>query len=229
MTAKLRARALTKTFGSTTVLRGIDVDLAPGECVGVHGAAGSGRTTLVRVLSTLIRPTSGTLEIDGIDTRARLQAARSRVAHVGHPAAAGPRLTVTEYLEFCRRTRGTTTTGRDGIERALQLATLRADAFVDELPAGASWALTLAAALVCRPSVALVDSAADAGVPSRLPVADAIAELRAQGAAVLVILDADAAVRSGCQRILELRDGAVMQDASPDRSPEASFAFAETT
>ena len=225
MTAVLRARTLTKRFGSATVLRGIDIDLAPGECVAIHGAVRSGRTTLIRVLSTLIAPTSGTLEIAGCDTRTQLEAARARVAYVGRAAIAGPRLTVREYLEFCRRARGGAR-GHNNIDRAVQLAAVRAAAMVDELPATERWALALAAALVCRPSVALVDGASDPSTIEQRPIADAIAELRGQGAAVFVVLDPEAALKSSCQRVFELRDGTLVQDASRDHASEASFALA---
>jgi ABC-2 type transport system ATP-binding protein len=226
MTAALRARALTKGFGSATVLRGIDIDLAPGECVGLHGAAGSGRTTLMRLLSTLIQPTSGTLEIAGFDTRTQREAARARVAHVGRPAVAGPRLMVKEYLEFCRRARGAAARDHNNIDRGVQLAALRADALVHELTPPGHWALALAAALVCRPSVTLIDAAPDDGAAEQRPAADAIAELLGQGSAVFVVLDPGAALRSSCHRILELRDGTLVQEVARDHAAEATFAYA---
>jgi polar amino acid transport system ATP-binding protein len=61
----VRYRKVSKSFGDLQVLREIDLDIAPGEKVSVIGPSGSGKTTLARILMTLERPTSGTIEVDG--------------------------------------------------------------------------------------------------------------------------------------------------------------------
>ena len=74
----VRARAVTKTFGTgraaRTVLRGADLDVAPGELVAVVGRSGSGKSTLLHVLAGLDRADSGTIEIAGV----RVDGARER-------------------------------------------------------------------------------------------------------------------------------------------------------
>lgn len=61
----VRYRNITKSFGNLEVLRGIDLDIAPAEKVAIIGPSGSGKTTLGRMLVTLEKPTSGTIEVDG--------------------------------------------------------------------------------------------------------------------------------------------------------------------
>jgi predicted ABC-type transport system involved in lysophospholipase L1 biosynthesis ATPase subunit len=114
------------------------------------------------------------------------------------------------------------------VDHAMQHAALRAHAMVHELPPLGQWALALATALVCEPSVALIDAAPDGNSAGQSPIADAIEQLRGQGAGVLVVLDPEAALRSSCQRILELRDGTLAQEATRDHAAEASFAFARS-
>jgi hypothetical protein len=133
---------------------------------------------------------------------------------------------VKEYLEFCRRARSGAARDHDNIDRALELAALRADALVHELPPPGHWALALAAALVCGPSVTLVDGAPDPSAAEPRPAVDAIPELLGQGSAVFVVLDPGAALRSSCHRILELRDGTLVQEVARDHAAEATFAYA---
>ena len=61
----LRVLGLTKTFGTKTVLRGVDLDVSRGETVVIIGASGSGKTTLLRCVSHLEWPTAGTVDVDG--------------------------------------------------------------------------------------------------------------------------------------------------------------------
>lgn len=61
----VRFRGVRKSFGETEVLRGIDLDLFPGEKVAVIGPSGSGKTTIARILMTLEHPSGGTIEVDG--------------------------------------------------------------------------------------------------------------------------------------------------------------------
>lgn len=61
----VRYRKVSKFYGETQVLHEIDFDLAPAEKVAVIGPSGSGKTTFARILMTLERPTSGTIEVDG--------------------------------------------------------------------------------------------------------------------------------------------------------------------
>lgn len=63
--AGVRMRGVTKSFGANTVLDGLDLDVAPGERVVIVGPSGSGKTTILRVIMTLERPDSGTIEIGG--------------------------------------------------------------------------------------------------------------------------------------------------------------------
>ena len=63
--ARLSVKRLSKAFAGTPVLRGVDLEVAPGSLVAVLGASGSGKTTLLRLLSGFERADSGSIEIDG--------------------------------------------------------------------------------------------------------------------------------------------------------------------
>src|SRR5258708_1267453 len=78
----LHVRALRKTFGTTEVLRGIDLKVAPQELVFIIGPSGSGKSTLLRCCNRLEEPTSGAIHFDGVDLMARstdINAMRRRI------------------------------------------------------------------------------------------------------------------------------------------------------
>lgn len=65
----LRVRSVTRSYGSRRVLGPVSFEAAPGRVVGIAGANGSGKTTLLKIVAGLIRPTSGTVDLDGVLTR----------------------------------------------------------------------------------------------------------------------------------------------------------------
>ena len=90
----IRTRGLTKDFtggkGPTVhAVRGLDLDIAPGELVAVLGPNGAGKTTTIRMLTTLIAPTSGTAEVAGADVAREPATVRRRIGYVGQGNGAG--------------------------------------------------------------------------------------------------------------------------------------------
>ncbi|HET9680412.1 MAG TPA: ATP-binding cassette domain-containing protein, partial [Candidatus Limnocylindrales bacterium] len=63
----ITAAGLTRSFGETLAVRGVDLSVAPGEIYGFLGPNGAGKTTVVRMLCTLLRPTGGSARVAGLD------------------------------------------------------------------------------------------------------------------------------------------------------------------
>ena len=70
-------REIHKSFGDHEVLKGVDLDVAPGECVVIFGRSGSGKSTLLRCINLLEAPTSGSVEVGRTTARGEMQCARS--------------------------------------------------------------------------------------------------------------------------------------------------------
>jgi heme exporter protein A len=99
----LCARRVTKRFGHRLVLKGIDLSLAPGERMAVFGPNGAGKSTLMRILAGLISPTTGELEIDGIDPRNDPLEARRKLGVISHHPYLYENLSARENLRFFGR------------------------------------------------------------------------------------------------------------------------------
>ncbi len=163
----LRVGGMDKVYptrrGQVEALRGIDLDIAGGEFVSLVGRSGCGKTTLLRVLSGLLPPTSGTVEAGGrpvwVDGR-RDDAAFASFGLVFQEANLFPWYTVTDNVALPLKLRGEAKASRRARAREL-CATVGLSGFEDgyprELSGGMRQRAAIARALACDPSVLLMD------------------------------------------------------------------------
>ena len=100
---RLRASQLTKDFGHRSIVKNATLSVNPGEVVTIFGPNGAGKTTLIKILATLLKPTSGELEIEGTDAIEDYSAVRSMLGVVIHEMLAYPVLSAYENLKFFGR------------------------------------------------------------------------------------------------------------------------------
>src|SRR3954468_21269049 len=99
----IEAEGLTKRFGDTQALAGVDLAVRPGTVLGVLGPNGAGKTTAVRVLATLLRPDAGSARVGGLDVVRDAGRVRRLVGLTGQYAAVDDDLTGTENLVMIGR------------------------------------------------------------------------------------------------------------------------------
>ncbi len=184
------AEGLTKRFGGTEALRGVDFDVARGQVLGLLGPNGAGKTTAVRILCTLLRPDAGRAFVDGIDVVAQPLRARARIGLTGQFAAVDDRLTGTENLRHVGRLfhlPGPEVRSRAGelLER-FELDDA-ADRPARTYSGGMRRRLDIAMSLIGRPSVLFLDEPTTGLDPrSRLGMWDVIEELGRSGTTTLL-------------------------------------------
>jgi ABC-2 type transport system ATP-binding protein len=96
----ISVHGLTKRFGAVEAVRGIDLEVRPGEIFGFLGPNGAGKSTTINILCTLMRATSGTAEVAGIDVDADPSGVRSRIGLVFQDPSLDQQLTARENLQF---------------------------------------------------------------------------------------------------------------------------------
>ena len=106
MDPAIDVRDLRKSFGPQRVLDGIDLRVAPGEVFALLGANGAGKTTTIGILTTLVRPDSGSAEVAGVDVVRRPDEATRGISLTGQSAAVDDVLTGTENLVMMARLSG---------------------------------------------------------------------------------------------------------------------------
>jgi heme ABC exporter ATP-binding subunit CcmA len=154
----IEAFGLTKFFGITPALRGVDLELPWGEALALFGHNGAGKSTLLRTLCTLVRPNEGRLSVSGFAHDKQASLVRSVVGYVGHQALLYDDLTPRENLTFYAKLYGLS-------EAADRIATVMrdvgaeawADRRVRTLSNGMQKRVAIARALLHRPRVLLLD------------------------------------------------------------------------
>ena len=153
--AAIRAVGLVKTFGPVRAVDGMTFDLAPGAIYGLLGPNGSGKTTLIRLLTGMTHPTEGYAEVLG--ARMPSRATLARIGYMTQGDGIYPALTVGENARFFAAAYGADTGA--AVDDALRLVELedRTGTVVGTLSGGQRRRLSLACALIHRPSILFLD------------------------------------------------------------------------
>src|SRR5918997_1845683 len=189
-TRAILAEGIRQTFGDVVALDGLDLEVDPGTVFGLLGRNGAVKSTLVRVLATLLRPTAGRARVLGRDVVAEPLAVRRRIGLAGQFAAVDGELTGRENVEMVGRLYRLSGTeararARDILDRfGLSDA---ADRRVSTYSGGMRRRLDLGASLIGRPPVILLDEPTTGLDPrTRQELWSTIDELRREGTTVLL-------------------------------------------
>ena len=186
----IETHKLTKFYGPLGALVELDLRIAQGEIFGFIGPNGAGKTTTMRILATLLEPTSGSAAINGLDVSRDGRQVRRIVGYMPDFMGVYDDLKVFEYLEFFaaafgleRRTRQTVI---GDVLELTQLSGKRAAA-VDSLSRGMQQRLQLARVLIHDPKVLILDEPASGLDPrARVEVKALLKELRRMGKTILI-------------------------------------------
>jgi ABC-2 type transport system ATP-binding protein len=219
----LEASALTKDYGGFRAVDGVDLALAGGRVLAMVGPNGAGKTTTLRMLSGVIRPSSGQVRIGGLDLAADPIGAKRRLAWVPHDAALFDALTVWEHLGFhaaAWRVAGWESHAAELLER-FDLADKR-DAPTQDLSRGMKQKVSLACAAVHRPDLLLLDEPMTGLDPRAIRTfKDWLRDEAARGAAVVVSSHLLDVVQDLCTDLLVLVKGRVRFLGSMDEARAA--------
>ncbi len=181
------ARGLTKVFGDFTAVDAVSFEVQPGEVFGYLGPNGSGKTTTLRMLLGLLRPTAGTASVLGHDVVRETEAIRSRVGYMSQKFALYDELTAGENLAFYAGVYGVSRT--EDLRRATDLVGLHdiENERAGDLPIGWRQRLALATAIVHSPTLLILDEPTSGVDPvARRDFWDLIYNLAERGVTALV-------------------------------------------
>ena len=157
---RLRGEALEKRYGRVAALRGVDFEIGVGESVAILGANGAGKSSLLKILAGLSRPSGGTFAAyaDGDQAALSREAIRTRVGYVGHATLLYGELTARENLAFAARLHGRRPT-REALDAVLEEFDLQdvTERRADTFSRGMAQRLAIARAVVHAPSLLLLD------------------------------------------------------------------------
>jgi ABC-2 type transport system ATP-binding protein len=217
MTTAVDVDRLVKRYSGTTALDGVSFSVGVGELFGFIGPDGGGKTTLFRILATLLLPDAGVARVLGLDVVTSLWALRSRIGYMPGRFSLYPDLSVEENVRFFASVFGTTLEReRDQIAPIYhQLEPFR-DRRAAALSGGMKQKLALCCALVHRPEILLLDEpTTGVDAVSRREFWDLLGRLKQSGLTIVVSTPyMDEANR--CDRVALIQHGRILAIDAPD-------------
>lgn len=200
--------------GVVKAVDGVSFAVAAGEMVGLLGANGAGKTTTLRVLATLLKPTSGTAFVGGRDVRDDPVGVRRRLGYVSATTGVPDRLTPREVFDSFGRLHGLDATCRVArVERLLDVLALRpcADRPAGRLSSGQRQRVSVGRALVHDPPALVLDEPTSAlDVIGSRDLLALLADLRAEGHAILLSTHRLHEIEHRCDRFVVIHGGRVV-------------------
>ncbi|MCX6269282.1 MAG: ABC transporter ATP-binding protein [Bacteroidetes bacterium] len=209
---------LTKRYGETVALDDISFDIARGELFGFIGPDGAGKTTLIRILTTLLLADTGTCSVEGFDVVKNYRKIRKISGYMPGKFSLYPDLTVAENLKFFATIFGTTIEENYDLVRDIyqQIEPFK-NRKAGKLSGGMKQKLALSCAMIHKPEVLFLDEpTTGVDAVSRLEFWDMLKRLKASGITILVSTPyMDEA--GMCDRVALMQNGRIMTISSPQQ------------
>ncbi len=207
---------LSKAYGDTEALRGVSFEVEKGELFGLIGPDGAGKTTLFRLLTTLLNPDGGTATVDGLDIRRDYKAIRQRIGYMPGRFSLYQDLSVEENIAFFASLFGTTLRENYDLVAPIyrQIEPFRKRR-AGKLSGGMKQKLALCCALIHRPTVLFLDEpTTGVDAVSRSEFMDMLENLRAQQITILLSTPYMSEA-SRCSRIALMNGGKLLCTDTP--------------
>ncbi|WP_297064774.1 ABC transporter ATP-binding protein [Thermococcus sp.] len=212
---------LEKDYGKIKALRGISFSIGEGEIFGLIGPNGAGKSTTLKILATLLKPTSGTAKIAGYDVVKDPEKVRALISYLPEEAGAYKNLTGREYLEFMARLYAKNEEkARKMLKLGIELSGLgeRLDDKVSTYSKGMTRKLLIARALMVKPKLAILDEPASGlDIVNAYEIRKTIRRFaREEGTTFLISSHNMLEVEFLCDRVAMISGGRIVEAGTPE-------------
>ncbi len=219
MSYAIKAVGLTRIFGSFTAVDSISFEVGEGEVVGFIGANGAGKSTTIKMLCGLTKPTSGRVEVAGFDVTKHPEKVRSNIGYMSQKFSLYGDLTVKENIEFYGGVYGLGKAElRERFSWVIEVADLkgREDLLTRELPLGWRQRLALGCAVLHHPKIVFLDEPTSGVDPVvRDKFWQLISQLASEGATNIVTTH-HLEEAEFCENIIMMHLGRIVVNGSPE-------------
>lgn len=214
----IRITDLHKMFGHVAAVRGITLDVAPGEVLGFLGPNGAGKSTTMKMITGFLLPDRGSVTVFGHDVAEAPEAAKKLIGYLPEGAPAWGEMTVDAFLRFMADVRG-----YRGVEREervarvlgeLELVDVR-DRTIETLSKGFKRRVGLAQAILHDPKVLVLDEPTDGLDPNQKHQVRALIQRLSADRIIIISTHILEEVTAVCTRAVIIADGTVVADGTP--------------
>jgi lipooligosaccharide transport system ATP-binding protein len=213
------ARGLAKAYGPVEAVRGIDLDVPAGSCIGLLGPNGAGKTTTMRMIMGLATPSAGALTVFGVPAHALTRADRRRIGLVPQDNNLDPDLSVRQNLEVYGRYFGLPReTIAERVPALLEFMQLseKVDQGVSELSGGMKRRLVIARGLISAPDLVILDEPTTGLDPqARVLIWKQLLSLKREGRTLLLTTHYMDEAQRLCDRIVIIDQGRILDQGTP--------------
>lgn len=216
-TLVVEVKDLVKNFGPIKAVNGASFNVSEGEIFGLIGPNAAGKTTILRIVSTLLRITSGSVNVFGYDVAEEADRVRRLISYLPEDAGAYKNLTGRAYLNFIARFFGSGGKTKKIVERGLEIADLgeRIDDKVDTYSKGMIRRLLVGRALMIEPKLAILDEPTSGlDVTNAREIREIIKKFAKRGTTVLLSSHNMLEVEFLCERIALINEGEIVEEGN---------------
>jgi ABC-2 type transport system ATP-binding protein len=214
----VEVKDLVKNFGSIRAVDGASFDVREGEIFGLIGPNAAGKTTILRIVSTLLQITSGSVKVLGHDVVKEAEKVRQVISYLPEDAGAYKNLTGRAYLEFIARFFDNGIKTKKIVERGMEIADLgeRIEDKVGTYSKGMIRRLLVGRALMTEPKLAILDEPTSGlDVTNAREIREIIKKSVRSGATVLLSSHNMLEVEFLCERIALINSGKIVEEGTP--------------
>ena len=211
----IEARGLTRRFGENVAVDSVSFTIGQGEIVGLLGHNGAGKTTIMKILTGFLEPSSGSAEIDGQDVTEHAAEVRRKVGYLPETVPLYSDMTVVDYLEFAATVRGVPSPERPSAVRRAVAATGLSEcalAVIDTLSRGFKQRVGVAQAILHAPRFLILDEPTSGLDPAQTQEMRDLIRRLAESATVILSTHIMQEVDAVCDRVMILRAGELALD-----------------
>ncbi|MCZ6671966.1 MAG: ATP-binding cassette domain-containing protein [Verrucomicrobia bacterium] len=216
----IEVQSLHKRYGSINAVNGVSFEVNRGEILGFLGPNGAGKSTTMKMITGFLRPTSGTVLVDGLDVQEHPVPIKERIGYMPENGPIYGEMTVEEFLDFIADIRGfeDPTQKEDAIDRVCDLCRLNSvrHQSIETLSKGYKQRVGFAQAVLHDPPVLILDEPTDGLDPNQKKEVRKIIKAMAKDKAIILSTHILEEVRALCTRIIIIAKGQVIVDESPD-------------
>lgn len=215
----IEVRELSRSYGELKAVQAVSFDIGRGEIVGLLGHNGAGKTTIMKMLTGYLEPSSGRIRIDGLDIAEQRRAVQRRIGYLPENCPLYPEMRVLDYLDYQAALHGMPANRRAGaIRRAVERTDLgaKAAATIGTLSRGYRQRVGVAQAILHEPAILILDEPTNGLDPSQIQHMRRLVRELSKDATLIISTHVLQEVEAVCSRVLIMRGGQLALDSALD-------------